>query len=74
MPPPQKIFSILGLKMATFTAFWALATRRGGPWPLPAPLDPPVDAESGDRGGQCPGAREEQEQGSVLQEKSLLIV
>ena len=36
--PLQKIFSILSLKMATFSAFWVLAHAARGPWPLPAPL------------------------------------
>ena len=30
--------------MATFSAFWVLAHAARGPWPLPAPLDPPVSA------------------------------
>ena len=34
---PRK-FSILSLKMATFSAFWALAHVSRGAWPLPAPL------------------------------------
>ena len=35
MPPPQKMFSILSLKMATFSAFWALAhVSRGHAPPL----------------------------------------
>jgi len=38
--PPQKIFSILSLKMATFSAFWALAYVAMGTWTRP--LDPPV--------------------------------
>ena len=40
--PPQNFFSILSLKMATFSAFWVLAHAARGAWPLPAPLDPPV--------------------------------
>ena len=33
--PPQKFFSILSLKMATFSAFWALAhAARGGHGPF----------------------------------------
>jgi len=39
--PFQKIISILSLKMATFSAFWALAHVARGAWPL-GPLDPPV--------------------------------
>ena len=41
--PPQKFFSILSLKMATFSAFWALPTWRGGHAPL---LNPPVHSVS----------------------------
>jgi len=38
LPPPQKIFSTLSLKMATFSAFWVLAhAARGGMAP-PGPL------------------------------------
>jgi len=40
-PSPEN-FSILSLKMATFSAFWALAHVARGPWPLPSPLHPPV--------------------------------
>jgi len=41
-PSPENL-SILSLKMATFSAFWALAHAARGPWPLPRPpLDPPV--------------------------------
>ena len=36
LPTPQKNFSILSLKMATFSAFWVLAHAARGP--LPAPL------------------------------------
>ena len=39
MPPPQKFFSILSLKMATFSASWVLAhAARGGGVATPAPL------------------------------------
>ena len=45
LPPPQKFFSILSLKIATFSAFWVLAhAARGGHGPSRPPLDPPVCA------------------------------
>ena len=37
LPPPQKIFSILSLKMATFSAFWALAYVARGAMAHPGP-------------------------------------
>ena len=41
-PSPEN-FSILSLKMSTFSAFWALAHVARGPCPRPS-LDPPVHA------------------------------
>ena len=40
--PPQKMFSILSLKMATFSAFWVLAhAARGGMAPPPGSASGP---------------------------------
>ena len=40
--PPQKMFSILDLKMASFGALWLLKSHAGGGMHLPSPLDPPL--------------------------------
>ena len=40
LPLPRNFFSILSLKMATFSALWALAHVARGM--APPPLDPPV--------------------------------
>jgi len=37
MPPPQEMFPILSLKMATLSAFWVLAHAARRAWPLPPP-------------------------------------